>query len=154
MKRLPVILLVIVALASVALAGKKKDASDEQSCNLKIRVFKEANGKPVRNASVVLHPVSAKGKQGSAGMDLKTDENGEASVSAIPYGTLRVQVISHELQTYGDDIVINQPEQEVVVKMKPPQKQYSIYEHGATTAPNTGDDQPNQNDQKKDDQKK
>jgi hypothetical protein len=151
MKRFPFVLLMIVVLVSMVFAGKKKDQADDQSCDLKIKVFKESNGKPVRNASVVLHPVNAKGKQGSAGMDLKTDENGEASISAIPYGTMRVQVISHELQTYGDDIVINQPQQEVVVKMKPPQKQYSIYEHGATTAPNTGDDP---SDEKKDDQKK
>ena len=148
MKRTSVFLLFVITLASVAFAGKKKDKDPDQFCDLKIKVFKAENGKPVRNAAVVLHPVNANGKQSRAGMDLKTDENGEAAFNGAPYGTMRVQVISPELQTYGDDVEINQPAQEVVVKMKPPQKQYSIYEHGATEAPNadTGE--------KKDDQKK
>ena len=147
MKWLSVLLLLTLALVPLAFAGKKKDQAPEQFCDLKIKVFKEENGKPVRNAAVVLHAVDAKGKQGG-GMDLKTDENGEALYNAIPYGTMRVQVISPQLQTYGDDIVINQPQQEIVVKMKPPQKQYSIYEHGATEAPNA------EGEQNKDEQKK
>ena len=148
MKRSCLLLFLILGLVAVSFAGKKKNQDPEQFCDLKIKVFKLENGKPVRNASVVLHPVDEKGKQSRSGMDLKTDENGEAAFNGAPYGTMRVQVISPELQTYGDDIAINQPQQEIVVKMKPPQSQYSIYEHGATQAPNadTGE--------KKDDQKK
>jgi len=148
MKRSWVLLLLTLTLVTVAFAGKKKDKDPEQYCDLKIKVLKETNGKPVRNAAVVLHPVSASGKQSRAGMDLKTDENGVAAYNAAPYGLMRIQVISPELQTYGDDIEINQAEQEIVVKMKPPQKQYSIYEHGATEAPNA-EGQQNKDDQKK-----
>ena len=141
MKRLGVFLLLTIALVPAAFTGKKKDKEPEQYCDLKIKVFKESSGKPLRNASVVLHPVSGNGKQEKGGLDLKTDENGEAVYNSVPYGILRIQVISPQLQTYGNDVAINQPQQELVIKMKPPQEQYSIYEHGATKAPNVDDDQ-------------
>ena len=119
------LIMLLLVLGTVALASDKDKYSD-----IKIRVLKDSNGKPIRNAAVVLHPVDSKGRQESGGLNLKTNLDGEANYSGIPYGKLRIQVIAHGLQTYGDDFEINQPEQEIVVKMKPPQKQYSIYEHG------------------------
>ena len=129
MKRLCLVA-VMLALAAMALAGDK-----EQFADLKIKVLKESNGKPVRNATVVLHSVDSKGRQGSGGLNLKTNDQGETTYSGIPYGKLRVQVIMHGLQTYGEDHDVNQPQQEIVVKMKPPQKQYSIYEQPGAQAP-------------------
>jgi hypothetical protein len=85
------------------------------------------NGKPVRNASVVLHPVNKGGKQSKGGMELKTDADGKASLETVPYGKIRVQAIAPGLQTYGDDFEINQPEQQITIKMNRPQEQYSIY---------------------------
>ena len=120
------LIVILLALGTFALAGDKDKYSE-----LKVKVVKDTNGKPVRNAAVVLHPVDSKGHQESGGLNLKTNLDGEAAYSGVPYGKLRIQVIAHGLQTYGEDFDINQPEQEVVVKMKPPQKQYSIYEHGA-----------------------
>lgn len=122
MKRLWV--LVILLLATAAFAGDK----DKQFSNLKVKVLKASSGKPIRNAAVILHAVDSKGKQESGGMDLKTNEDGETSYNGVPYGKLRIQVIVPGLQTYGDDHEINQPQQEIVVKMQPPQKQYSIYD--------------------------
>jgi uncharacterized GH25 family protein len=90
-------------------------------------VVKEDNGKPVRNASVVLHPVNKEGKQERGGYELKTDADGKTQFPAAPYGKLRVQVLVRGFQTYGEDFEVNQPEQEIVVKLKRPQSQYSIY---------------------------
>lgn len=90
-------------------------------------VVRGYNGKPVRNASVVLHPVSKDGKQSKGGMELKTDAEGKTSLDAVPYGKLRIQAIAPGLQTYGDDVEINQPEQQITIKMNRPQEQYSIY---------------------------
>jgi len=90
-------------------------------------VVRGYNGKPVRNASVVLHPVSKDGKQSKGGMELKTDQDGKTSLDAVPYGKLRIQAIAPGLQTYGDDVEINQPEQQITIKMNRPQEQYSIY---------------------------
>lgn len=125
--------LAVLILATLAFAGdKNKDKDKDQAASdLTIKVVKASTGKPVRNAAVVLHPVSSKGKQASGGVNLKTDLEGVTSYSGIPYGKVRVQVIVPGLQTYGEDFDIDQPQKEIVVKMEPPQKQYSIYEHGA-----------------------
>jgi hypothetical protein len=76
---------------------------------------------------VVLHPVNKDGKQSKTGMELKTDPEGKAALESVPYGKLRIQAIAPGLQTYGDDIEINQPEQQITIKMNKPQEQYSIY---------------------------
>ena len=114
-----VVFVLIAALAS---------AADQKTSELKFTVLKDENGKPVRNASVVLHPVEKDGKQGKGGFELKTDPEGQASFPAAPYGKLRVQVLARGYQTYGEDYEINQPQQEIVIKLKKPQGQYSIYE--------------------------
>lgn len=102
-------------------------AADQKTSELKFTVLKDENGKPVRNASVVLHPVDKDGKQGKGGFELKTDPEGQTSFPAAPYGKLRVQVLARGYQTFGDDYDINQPTQEIVIKLKRPQHQYSIY---------------------------
>jgi hypothetical protein len=91
-------------------------------------VIKDANGKPVKNAAVVLHPVNRKGKQERGGMELKTDPEGRTGFDGIPYGPLRVQVLAQGFQTFGEDYDINKPDMEITVKLKRPGGQYSIYE--------------------------
>ena len=114
-------LIVLFALMAVA-AGAEEKTSD-----LRFVVLKEHNGKPIRNASVILHSVDKSGKQGKGGLQTKTDGEGRAMIPSIPYGKLRVQVIAHGFQTFGQDYDINQPEQEFVIKLKLPQDQYTIY---------------------------
>jgi len=113
--------LLIVAMALAA-------AAQENAANLSFTVTKAENSKPVRNASVVLHPVTKDGKQANSGVQLKTDAEGKASYSGAPYGRLRVQVLAPGFQTYGEDFDINEPQKEIAVKLKRPQGQYSIYE--------------------------
>lgn len=95
---------------------------------LKFVVLRDYNGKPVRNAGVVMHPVNKSGKQSRGGLELKTDAEGKASFDGVPYGKLRVQVLAPGFQTFGQDYEVNQPEMEITVKLKRPQSQYSIYE--------------------------
>lgn len=113
-------------LAVVVIVGTAAWA-ETPAATLKFTVVKESSGKPVRNASVVLHTVDKNGKQQKGGLQLKTDAEGRASIEGIPYGKMRVQVIARGLQTYGEDYEIGQPEQEFVIKLKPPQEQHSIY---------------------------
>jgi hypothetical protein len=101
-------------------------AADPAS-SLKVTVLKEESGKPIRNASVILHPVGKDGRQSHGGKQLKTNGDGIASLDGIPYGKLRIQVIAQGMQTFGDDYDINQEQQEIVIKLKKPQEQYSIY---------------------------
>jgi hypothetical protein len=102
--------------------------------DLRFVVLKDYNGKPVRNAAVVLHPVSKKGKQSRGGLELKTNNEGRTNIDGIPYGPLRVQVLAPGFQTFGEDYQIDKPELEITVKLKRPGEQYSVYENNAKKA--------------------
>jgi hypothetical protein len=121
-----VIALGSVCLLSVAAARAQND--DGPMSDLRFVVVRDYNGKPVRNAAVVLHPVNRKGKQSRGGMELKTDNEGRTNIDGIPYGPLRVQVLAPGFQTFGEDYDINKPQLEIMVKLKRPGDQYSIYD--------------------------
>jgi len=122
----PLLALLTVVLVPVLLAaGDHKDAA--ATSVIKFVVLKDDNGKPVRNASVILHPVQQNGKQGKGGIQLKTDAEGRTETDGIPYGPLRIQVIAPGFQTFGDDYTINQPEETVTIRLKRPREQYTIY---------------------------
>ena len=56
----------------------------------------------------------------------------------IPIGdTVRLQVIADGWKTYGEDYKIDTDSKEILVKMKRPTEQYSLYGDGHGTAPNT-----------------
>jgi Carboxypeptidase regulatory-like domain len=120
---------VIVLGVMIGLAGAQDE--DGPMSDLRFVVVRDYNGKPVRNAAVVLHPVNRKGKQSRGGLELKTDGEGRANIDGIPYGPLRVQVLAQGFQTFGEDYKIEKAETEITVKLKRPGGQYSIYEnHG------------------------
>ena len=126
-----------LAPASLSAGNKKQDSGLVSS--IQFTVLKDDNGKPVRNAAVILHPVGQSGKQSRGGFELKTNSEGKAETDGIPYGMLRVQAIAHGFQTFGQDYTINQPQQELVIRLKRPQGQYSIYENHPGDG---GDSQP------------
>lgn len=121
--RRPLVLLFVLTLALLP----RSAFADDRFSHVEFVVVRSYNGKPVRNASVVLHPVNKDGKQSKNGTELKTDQDGKASLNYVPYGKIRIQAISPGLQTYGNDIEINQPEHQITIKMNRPQEQYSIY---------------------------
>lgn len=123
--RLALISLLVFGMATVA-SAKKKKATPLATVNFV--VVRDENDKPIRNAAVVMHPVDDEGKQERSGMELKTDPDGKTSYDGVPYGKLRIQVLAHGFQTYGDDYEINQPDMDITIKMKRPSGQYSIYE--------------------------
>lgn len=121
MRRTAVALVLFIALfPALALAAEK-------SSDLKFLVIRDYNGKPVRNASVILHPVD-EGKQDKGGFQLKTDLEGRTSFEGVPYGTLRIQVLAQGFQTFGEDYDVNRPTMEITIKLKRPGSQYSVYE--------------------------
>ena len=132
----------LTVLATAAPALAQKDSDDEgPSSNMNFLVLKDDNGKPIRNAAVIMHPVNPKGKQERGGLELKTDPDGKANYEGIPYGMLRVQVLAQGFQTYGEDFDIEQPRTDITIKLKRPQGQYSIYDdHAKDPAPKQ--DQP------------
>jgi Carboxypeptidase regulatory-like domain len=120
---------IVLGVGMIGLAGAQDE--DGPMSDLRFVVVRDYNGKPVRNAAVVLHPVNRKGKQSRGGLELKTDGEGRANIDGIPYGPLRVQVLAQGFQTFGEDYKIDKAETEITVKLKRPGGQYSIYEnHG------------------------
>jgi len=125
---------IVLGVGIIGLAGAQDD--DGPMSDLRFVVVREYNGKPVRNAAVVLHPVNRKGKQERGGLELKTDGEGRANIDGIPYGPLRVQVLAQGFQTFGEDYKIDKAETQITVKLKRPGGQYSVYEnHGDAKKP-------------------
>ena len=125
---------IVLGFGMVGLAWTQEDEGPMSA--LRFVVVRDSDGKPVRDAAVVLHPVKRKGKQGQGEMDLKTDAEGRTSVDGIPYGPLRVQVLAPHFQSFGEDYEINKAEMEITVKLKRPGGQYSVYEnHGDDKKP-------------------
>jgi hypothetical protein len=116
-------MIAVFVLGFMGMAWAQDDNGPTSS--LQFVVVRDSDGKPVRNAQVVLHPVKRKGKQENGEMELKTDADGKASVDGIPYGPLRVQVLAPHFQTYGEDYEVNQAQMGITVKLKHPSDQYS-----------------------------
>jgi len=125
---------IILGLGMVGLVWTQDDAGPMS--RLRFVVVRDSDGKAVKDAAVVLHPVKRKGKQEQGELDLKTDAEGRTSVDGIPYGPLRVQVLAPHFQSFGEDYEINKAEMEITVKLKRPGGQYSVYEnHGDDKKP-------------------
>jgi len=137
MKRNVSMVMAAMIVLALGMIGSARAQDDEGPMSaLRFVVVRDSDGKPVRNAEVVLHPVKRKGKQAKGEMELKTDAEGRTNIDGIPYGPLRVQVLAPHFQTFGEDYEINKAEMEITVKLKRPGGQYSIYEnHGEDKKP-------------------
>ncbi len=137
MKRNVSMVMAVMTVLGVGMIGLARAQDDEGPTSaLRFVVVRDSDGKPVRNAEVVLHPVKRKGKQAKGEMELKTDAEGRTNIDGIPYGPLRVQVLAPHFQTFGEDYEINKAEMEITVKLKRPGGQYSVYEdHGEEKKP-------------------
>jgi len=132
-KSVSLIAIVLVFSFCASAFAFKKQKDQEKTATISITVLKGYNGRPLKNAAVVLHSVGAKGNQAAGGLELKTDNDGHASIDSIPYGRLRVQVIMEGYQTYGEDFDIAEPEKKILVKMAQPRGQFSIYTDATPT---------------------
>jgi hypothetical protein len=137
MKRNVSMVMAVMMVLGLGMIGSARAQGDEgPMSSLRFVVVRDSDGKPVRNAEVVLHPVKRKGKQAKGEMELKTDAEGRTNIDGIPYGPLRVQVLAPHFQTFGEDYEINKAEMEITVKLKRPGGQYSVYEdHGEEKKP-------------------
>lgn len=124
----PVLVFLFGTVLSVAsFAGKKSETAAQKTASVNLTVVRDANGKPVKNAEVVLHLIDNHGKQKQEGLELKTHDDGKAEATGIPYGKVRIQVIAPGFRTYGEDINVNQPNMDLTIKMQKPAEQLSIY---------------------------
>jgi hypothetical protein len=134
MKLRGAILAAVVLLLTTGLLAKDKKSAPETLANVHFTVMKDDSGKPVRNASIILHTVNKDGTQGKGGYQLKTNGDGEIEDEGVPYGKLRVQVIASGFQTFGQDYDINQPSLNIDIRLKRPGGQLSIYDKGGKNA--------------------
>jgi Carboxypeptidase regulatory-like domain len=119
-------LISVLMLCGFAVVQRDQE-QEEPTATLNFLILKQDNGKPIRNAAVIMHSVNAHGKQSRGDLELKTDPSGKASFDGVPYGTLRVQVLASGFQTFGNDYDVNKTTMDLTIKLSRPQSQYSIY---------------------------
>ena len=90
------------------------------------------NDKPVDRASVIVKfvdtPETLKLKiKSHTQWQLKTQQNGKATIPSIPQGTIQVQVIAANLRTFGGLFEVHETEKTLEIKLDPPQPQYSAH---------------------------
>ena len=127
----------VVTIIGLALFSGSLWAGDDSgpTARMNFVILKDYNGRPVRNAAVVLHSVNEKGRQETGGVELKTNEQGQTSYDGVPYGKVRVQVLARGLQTFGQDYDVEQPSVDLTIKLKLPEGEYSIYQNHADEKP-------------------
>jgi uncharacterized GH25 family protein len=106
--------------------------ANAQTTKLRIEV-KNVDDKPIDRASVLVRFVEGRsvaklGKKIKTSWELKTNQEGVASIPPIPQGQILIQVIAKGYQTYGQKIEIKEEEKTIEVKLKPPQSQYSAHQ--------------------------
>jgi hypothetical protein len=117
----------IVALLALMLCFAAVASAEDKRATVNFTVINEDKGKPIRAASVIIHPLDSKGRQKDEGQQLKTSSEGKTTHPGIRFGKVRIQVIARGYQTFGDDYLIDQDTMDIVIKLKRPQEQHSIY---------------------------
>jgi hypothetical protein len=131
--------LLLAGLPLLAVADQRngrKYTPPPATATIKVTVVRSTNGKPIANAAVVFHPME--GERDKGALELKSDEDGKVTIDVIPIGdTVRLQVIANGWKTYGEDYKIDADSKEILVKMKRPTEQYSLYGEGHGTSTST-----------------
>ncbi len=96
-------------------------------------VVKKQSGAPVDRAAVIVRFVEGRsivklGKKIRTQYELRTNQEGEVRIPTIPQGKIRIQVIAHGFQTFGQVFEVNEEEKTIEIKLNPPQQQYSSHQ--------------------------
>jgi len=93
---------------------------------------KSQSGKPVENASVIVkflksHSIKKLGKRTRTEWEMRTNQEGTVKIPPIPQGTILVQVIAKNFQTFGQNFDVDDDEKTLDITLNPPQPQYSAH---------------------------
>jgi hypothetical protein len=93
---------------------------------------KSPGGKPVENASVIVKFVKgrSKAKLGTKirkEWELRSNQEGIVKIPPIPQGTILVQIIAKDYQTFGQDFDVDEEQKTIDITLNPPQPQYSAH---------------------------
>lgn len=107
--------------------------ADPPMTKIRVEVRKALNDKPVDRASVVVRFVEGRsvvklGKKIMTSYQMRTNQDGVASIPAIPQGKIQIQVIAKGFQTFGQIFDIGEDEKTVEIKLKDPQPQFSVHQ--------------------------
>lgn len=92
----------------------------------------DRGGKPVEHADVIVrfrnNPSLTKfGHKTKLSWEMRTNMQGVAKILPIPQGTIEIQVIAKNYQTFGEDFEIYDEQKTVDIKLNPPQAQYTAH---------------------------
>jgi uncharacterized GH25 family protein len=96
-----------------------------------IRVtVKDQYDKPIDNAAVILdflgsHQITKLGRRRQTHWEVHTNQDGLAHFPPVPQGTIQLQVVAKNHQTFGKKFDIATDQKTIDVKLNPPQKQYT-----------------------------
>ena len=100
------------------------------STKLRIEV-RSMTDKPVERAAVVVkfdtRSVAKLGKKVRTNWELKTNQEGVATIPALPQGMVLIQVIAKGYQTFGQRFEVKEAEKTIEVKLNDPQPQFSAH---------------------------
>ena len=105
----------------------KKDSKADEGPTTKLKIVVTGNGKPVGNASVYVRFNASGGllhKEKQMEVDLKTNEDGTATVRDLPRGKFLVQVVAKGWHTFGQWYEMDSDDKTVEIKLEPPPRWY------------------------------
>lgn len=93
---------------------------------------KSPTGKPVEGASVIVkfvkgHDLTKLGKKIRKEWELRTNQEGLVKIPPIPQGTILIQIIAKDYQTFGKDFDVDEEEKTLDITLNAPQPQYSAH---------------------------
>jgi hypothetical protein len=125
------------ALASIACLSALYGAVPMTTLSIQVLT---PGGRPVDRASVIVTFVKGRApmkfyKKEFTHWELKTNQQGLAKIPPIPQGTIKIQVIASNYQTYGDFVDVDEAEKTITIQLKDPQAQYSAHGDNDQTQP-------------------
>ena len=128
MRGIAICTMVVSGLLAAAVAAR----ADAPMTQLSIEV-KTQSGRPIDRASVIVRfmegrSIAKLGKHVRTTFELRTNQEGEVRVPAIPQGKIRIQVIAKGYQTFGKIFEVEEEEKTIPITLNPPQQQYSAHD--------------------------
>jgi len=122
----------LVRLVPLAILFTSVLAADTPMTRLKIEV-RSLSDRPVDRAAVIVNFVEGRsvvklGKKIVTHWELRTNQEGIAKVPTLPQGKVRIQVNAKNYQTFGEVFDVDSEEKTIVIKLNPPQQQYSAHQ--------------------------
>jgi uncharacterized GH25 family protein len=120
--KLRLVIVAVIASLSLIAAG-----SDKTSITVTV---KDRHDKPLDNATVILDFLGSRqihkfGRRRQTHWEVHTNQEGFAHFPPVPQGTIQLQIVAKNHQTFGKKFDIDTDQKAIDVKLNPPQEQYT-----------------------------